>query len=315
MSALENIASDAAEHGLPLGELGPPPLAARESEPLPLVAREAPVEGIDECDQHLALHLDAARRCFGPSALGVVDLPPLGSARVVTEQVRVAAVLLWAREVEAAGVLPFVEALAEAVMRGAVMEPLGDSARELVRFWRGRAFRMAEPERRALYARLFDAGTPEAPGFEQRFAALVDALAALGREAQDRGTAGLEARIALMATEIGALLSDRAVGIAAFAARDIVAQVRWSIRLLQDPDLSRGLGGGGLVLILSRHGPRLLRRPLDPLRHFARASAGQRLIAWIAERSLAAPPATAGLSRHSPIIREAEAWRAASGGR
>lgn len=261
--------------------------------------------GLRECDQVLAQHLEAVERRFGPVGLGVIDLPALQSGQLVPEQIRVCGVLYWASEVEQAGLLPFVEALAEGVMSGSLVEPLGGAIPELSRFWRAREQRFAGPERRALFGRLF--------GDPSQFVELVRALSAIGREPLTRGTGMLEARVAVLARQVGLSLSNAGAGIAAFAARDIVAQIRTALRLMQHPDLVRVLGGGGPWQLIARHAPRLLGRPVSPHQHLARASSGLRIIGWIATEAATIDAGVARLPRGAPVIRDAEAWSAASG--
>src|SRR5262245_23267072 len=75
--------------------------------------------GLDRCDALLSRHLTAAIAHFGSPALGVIDLPTLPtSAGLSADQIRAAASLYWASEIEEAGLPGFVEALAEGVVDG-----------------------------------------------------------------------------------------------------------------------------------------------------------------------------------------------------
>lgn len=260
-----------------------------------------------ECDRLLALHLHEAVRRFGSAALGVIDLPPLSDDAVVTGQVRVAAVLLWARELEAAGMPGFVEALAQKVCDGTLLLPITTAGSRLAEYHRDRVHRLTPEERAALYARCFGA---DADG---DFDAALDDLAArldqYGRGNPAEGPAHELAGVAASALALGAMLTRRTSGIAAFAAREITEHVRASMELLRDPDLVAALGHAGVWSILRWHGEMVLGRALDPTAGVTRAQAGQALLAWVADHGAG----VTSLSRRDPVVAAAAAWRAAKG--
>ena len=105
------------------------------------------VPGLELAQADVAEHLAAVAHRFGPAALGVLDLPVLETSGVVGPQVRVCGVLYWAFELEQAGLVPFVEALAEGIVRGTLILPIGAAATPLVTWWRGREYRFGAPER------------------------------------------------------------------------------------------------------------------------------------------------------------------------
>ena len=268
--------------------------------------------GLRTCELLLAQHLEAVQKRFGPVALGVIDLPNLHGGQLVADQIKVCAVLYWASEVERAGLVPFVEALATGIMRGTIIEPLGAMIPELTRFWRSREQRFAAPERNALFGRMFGGPHIQAP-FTSQFSDLVQALTALGRSPINEGTGLHEARIRVLAQQLGVGLSASGTGIAAFAAREIVGQIKTSLRLLQHVDMARVFGGGTPWQIVQRHAPRLLNRQLRPDIHLTRAHSGMRIIAWIASEAGPIESGALRLPRNAQVIREAEAWSAVSG--
>lgn len=277
--------------------------------------RAAAQAGLAYAEQLLARHMEAVGARYGPVGLGVIDLPPLTGGRLVDAQIRVAAVLCWAAELEQAGLLPFVEALAQGVVAGTVMEPLGAGVHELIRFWRSREHRFTGPERRALFARVL--GDPAASpdeAVEPLLAALAQTLMAIGRARSDAGTGALQARAAVQAQALGAVLSARGVGIAGFAARDVSDQVRAALGVLRDADVARALGGGGPWTIVTRHAPRFLGRRVDPDRHLGRAQAGMKVMGWIADEAPRLDSGAVRIARDAPVIHDAETWSAATGG-
>jgi hypothetical protein len=268
--------------------------------------------GLDLCDRLLAAHLADVERGFGPAGLGVIDLPPLHSGALVGSQIRVVATLYWARELEQAGIVPFVETLSDAVVTGTWLAPLGAAIHPLVALRKRRDQRFTRVERQTLFDRLF-AAQGDGGEFDQLLGALAAALAAVGRQPADQGIAHLEARAVEAARTLGMTASAGGVGVAAFAARDIVEQIRAALGVLQHPDLSRALGGGGAWQILMRHGAAALRRPLNVMRSLSRARAGLALIDWVAREADGIEHGRARLTRQTPVISAAEAWLAASG--
>lgn len=239
---------------------------------------------LDLCEALLAQHLDAAVRTLGSAALGLVDLPPLSEAAPSPEQIKVAAVLLWAREVEATGLLRFTEALAEGVVRGRLLLPIRGAGSRLMRYHRGRTERFTADERKAIYSRIFGGPGSTHPNseFAQTFDGLVTALDELGRAPNTRGTTHLLVRIQTLANVLTRSLSARAVGISAFAARDIVAHVREALTILRDPELVAALGAGGVWRIITIHAPLVLGAEVEIDSHLTRASAGLALLSWLA---------------------------------
>lgn len=256
-----------------------------------------------ECDRLLALHLHDAVRRFGASALGVIDLPGLSDDAVVPAQVRVAAVLLWAREVESAGLPGFVEALARRVSDGTLLLPITAAGDRLAAYHRARVRRLTAGERAALYARCF--GADAAGDFDEALDALTGRLDAYGRALEVEGTAHALEGIAAAARRLGEMLSRRAVGVAGYAAREITEHVREAVALLRDPELSAALGHSGVWSILRWHGEHVLGRALDPTAGVTRAQAGQALLGWVAEHGAG----VSSLSRKDPVIAAAASWR------
>jgi hypothetical protein len=268
-------------------------------------------ESLLACDDAFADHMAAAHRRFGSAALGVIDLPPLGTGSVIAAQVRIAAALYLLRELETAGIVPMVESLAEALSLGTLMLPVGGAVHRLARVARNRDERLTAGERQRIFEQVF--GGALGASADKTFGALALELSQLGRDELGRSGSQYRARIGVLARDLGGLLSDRAVGMAAFAAREMADQVREGMALLADADLATSLGGGDLWTLLSRNGRRFLGRDLAPRQNIARGRAGMAIIEWVAAAA-ANPEAAAGaLSRHHAIVHAAEAWLAEGG--
>jgi len=263
---------------------------------------------IEAAERSLARHLNAAVMALGPSALGLIDLPPLGSGSVEPAQIRVAAVLLWAREVEAAGLPSFVEAVAEQLATGRLALQLRAGGTLLMRYYRSRHERFSADERQALYTRLF--GTDESDDVARGLDVLVQNLCAIGAAPAQENLLELQSRLSVGALALAEPLSERAVGIAAFAARDIVANVRQALALLGDPEIAWALGGGDPWSIVRVQSQLVLGRPIDPAPHRARAAAGHTLLEWLADAATGLEAGNVTVGRNDPVVRAAQTWQA-----
>jgi hypothetical protein len=293
------------------------PARETDADPLPFAAARFH-RGLGECERLLARHLAAAVQRFGAAALEVIDLPSLaapalpGAGVRVSDQLRVAATLLWTREVEAAGLPGFVDALAEGVVSGRALLPITTGADALARYWQGRHGRFTAAERSAVYERLFGRSGEVVHPFVRGMDALCALLSELGRAPDPGAAAGLQARVGVAATELADHLSRAGAGIAAYAGREIVAHVKAALRVLRDRDVALSLGGGGPWTLVERHAPALLGRAVDPRLHLDRAAAGLTIVGWIAAAADHLDDGTLRADPRGPEVEAAELWRAAA---
>jgi len=268
---------------------------------------------LSRCEALLARHLMAVRRRFGAPGLGVIDLPPLSApGRLDAEHLRAVAVLFWASQVEEAGLLAFVEALARGLVEGHLILPITTGADALMEYWRDRHERFTAEERSALYARLF--GAPgEAGGARAELAGLAQALSEIGRAGPSESTRALEARVNVRARDLAQRLSDLGAGITAFAAREIVSQVRSALKLLEDADLKGALGGLPVWQAIQANAVAVLGHAVEPAPHLAFATAGLSLLQWLADTAPALEEGLARIARTDPVVQAAEAFRQAAG--
>ncbi|MBN1656609.1 MAG: hypothetical protein JXA30_22750 [Deltaproteobacteria bacterium] len=294
--------ANAPPHAAVAAAVRPPPISP--SDPAVVAAN-----GLETCEQLLAQHLAAVAARFGGNGLGVIDLPDLGTSQIVRAQVQVIAVLYWAYQVEASGIIEFVETVAERMMNGTLRLPVGNSARGFMRFTQ-KEFRFTATERRALYERVFGPSQNGRGGFDGRFLLFVKTLRDIGRQPSNVGVASLSAQASVLAQDLGADLSTKGTGITGFAAREIVSQISAALRLLQDPQVARAFGGGSPWMILHRHGGEILGKQPDILRSIARANAGMRIIRWIADQADALSGSGIQVDRRDPVVQAAEAWYA-----
>jgi len=256
---------------------------------------------VDGSERLLAQHLSAAVRRFGTAVLGLVDLPAIEQARPSSAELGVAAVLMWARHVDEAGLLEVVDALAEGMAHGTLPLAIQGRAVQKLMQWRRRPDRFVAEERRALYERVIGE-------LDARMADFVEVLVDIGHSGPRDSIRHLQVRAGVIGRELAAELSARATGIAAFAARDIVQQVRDALAVLTDPDVVQALGGGSPWILVARHAPGLLRRPVDARRAVTRAMAGRELVEWLAGNVGALMTGTVAPTAGHPVVRAALAY-------
>ncbi|MFH1465893.1 MAG: hypothetical protein ABIO70_16010 [Pseudomonadota bacterium] len=265
--------------------------------------------GLRGCERELDRALGAALEAFGAQALGLVHLPPLAATGMVPAQLRAAAVLLWLREVEEAGVPAFVEELAEQLATGRFFALMDQGAEALARYWRARHDRHTAQERRAIFSRLFGGpgSTDPNEAFSGDFEALIDGLAP-----QEYGPGELTRRARIQATAqiLGAALSSRAAGSSRFDADRMLADVRTALRLLAMPDIAHALGGGPPFRIVELHAPIILGHPVRPARHLARAQAGFAVIRWLADGAAALRSGLVEVAPGARVSQAAATWLA-----
>jgi hypothetical protein len=265
---------------------------------------------LDACDRLLAEHLAAAERRFGACVFGLAYLPPFTGGATEPDQLRVVAALFWAREVEEAGLLPTLEALSEGVVHGTVPDPQGNGSDLLLAYYRGRRDRFTADERRAVFSHLF--GGPGSPDpndeFPGLFEGLVDALANIGLTGTSYSTEGYEMRAAALAADLAQNLTPRSAGVTAYAARDIVANIRQALQILQNPDVALTYGGGSPWTLVANLSRPLFGRTIDPRPHVARATAGMSILEWCVGHATSIASGPFSIGRRDPVVQAAEEW-------
>jgi hypothetical protein len=254
----------------------------------------------------------AALERWGSGALEAIDLPPIlnPSGQVSPAQLRAAGALLWASQVEEAGLLDFVDALADGVLEGKVLLPIRAGADRLLLYRRSRHERFTPEERRALYQRLFGAPGDGGHPFAAAFGRLLAALDALGHLGPQQSPTALAVRANQAASEVVTWLSEEGGGVLPFAARSIADQIKQALAVIRDPDVSRALGGGSPWRMIRLHAQELLSRPLDPEPGLERATAALQLTGWLSD---AAAALTSGSAAVPPpyALQAAELWLSA----
>jgi hypothetical protein len=241
------------------------------------------------------------------------DLPWPGPVANETDQahLRAVAVLYLAAELEAAGLVPTAETLAGLAISGGLPVDLGDATDLVASFWRNRHERFSETERRALFDRLFGAGSGDGEPFELLLIDLCGSLYHLADGLQPGSPAPVN-RLVGVRTHARALadhLLTHSGTISAFAARDLLEVVRTALAILTHPRVMAAF---------------LARTPWDVIRslaqrlhspdprtgpHLRRARAGMRILNWLADALPALADASAfRLAPDDPVIAAAGEW-------
>jgi hypothetical protein len=281
-----------------------------------------------EIDRTLALGfrllaaVDGFASQFALPELGDIDLPPVVGSEADQAYLQSAAPLYLASELEAARLLPAVEMLAGLLMSGGLAADLGPAAPLLTTFWRRRKDRFSAEERQAFFARLFGANGPSlaAEGgrnteFESLMIDLAEALYKLDEyPALGAGPGPYEeTRLRTAASHLAANLVVRSDGMAAFAARDILATIEDALAILKHAAVQQSVGARTVWGAVRTITQRYLNEQVDVASYVTRAKSGMIVLAWLAEVVLHVSDHRARLvTVDHPVIPAATAWLQAS---
>jgi hypothetical protein len=230
----------------------------------------------------------------GLDQLGDIDIPEPVAARVGEAQLRALAALYLAADLESAGVIASVEALAGLASTGAVSIDLGGAEPLLADWWRSRHDRISAGERQAFFSRLF--GTTSGPvaadvnpniEFEHRMLELCEALYKLDELAPGDPYGGTmqQARVRRAARALSQNLGNVGGGVTAFIAAETVAALKKALRVISHPDVRGAVAARdvwGVVAAIAR----MARLAFDPPDAYVRrGKAGMTVIAWLADVS------------------------------
>ncbi|MBR0692733.1 hypothetical protein [Bradyrhizobium lablabi] len=250
--------------------------------------------------------LRRAARAAALAELGDIELPDSAPTAEDAAHLEVIAPLYLACELEHAGLLRTAELVAGLFASGALTQPLGATAQLIMEFWKGRRERLATPEREQLFAQVFE---PQA--FYPMMQALCDALA---DQLDDPPRASdIHARVALQqaADVLAGWLSPRAVGMATFAANDIVQALSQATHFLRDRLLQTAFGVHDLWGLLNVVGSQQGTGSGDIRGRIDLGREGATVLAWLA----AAVPQRYAFDPAAPegqqLMAAAEAWRGA----
>lgn len=229
---------------------------------------------------------------FALDEIGDIDIPEPLAARIDRAQLRALATLYLAADLEAAGIVPAVDALAGLASTGAASLDLGGAQSLVAGWWRRRNERAGGPERNAFFSRLF--GTANGPvaadadrnyQFEDCMLELCEALYKLDELSggDPYGGTAQQARVRAAARRLTQNLAAASGGIAAFMAAEIIAMLKEAFAIVGHSDLRRNFAARDLWDVVGGIG-RLARQRFEPAGpYLRRGKAGMTVIAWLAE--------------------------------
>ncbi len=225
--------------------------------------------------------------------LGDIDIPEPVSAHIDEAQLRALATLYLAADLEAAGLILSVDALAGLASTGLGID-LGGAEPLLADWWRRRHERATAAERSSFFSRLFGTATGPVAAearpnvrFEDCMLELCEALYKLDEipTRDPYGGSTQQARVRRAARALVENLGDAGGGITAFMAGEIIAALRQGFAIIGHPDL-RGAFAARDVWGVVAGIARVARRPVaPPSPHVRRGKAGMTVLAWLADVS------------------------------
>jgi hypothetical protein len=262
--------------------------------------------------QVLALAVETVRqsqargqaRAGALAELGDIDLPDSAPTAQDAQHLEVIAPLYLAHELEQAGLLRTAELIAGLFASGSITQPLGPTAQLIADFWKARRQRLSAAEREQLFAQVF-----EPQSFYPLMQAVCDALA--NQLDNPPRVSDVHARVALQeaADALGGWLAPHAVGMASFAAQDIMQALSQATHFLRDRLLQTAFGVQDLWGLLATVGSTAGVDAAQIRRRVELGREGATVLAWLAgsvTQGYAFDPAgPAG----QQLIAAAEGWR------
>jgi hypothetical protein len=235
--------------------------------------------------------------------LGDIDLPDTAPTAEDARNLQALAPLYLASELERAGVLRTAELVAGLFASGTITQPLGPTAQLIANFWQARRERFSAPERQQLFDQVF-----EPAGFDPLMKALCEALA--GQLDAPPRASDVHARVAVReaADALGGWLAPHAVGMAQFAANDIVQALSQATRFLRDRLLQTAFGVHDLWGLVATVGSTQGVNADDARRHAELGRCGAEVLGWLARSVPQADPFDPAGADGQQLMTSAEGW-------
>lgn len=271
--------------------------------------------------ERLVAHATAPGLAFALDELGDIAIPDPVAARIDKAQLRALASLYLAADLERAGIIPAVEALAGLSASGAASLDLGGAEPLVANWWRHRAEKLAANERAAFFARLFGAiyGPTAADAnsnvqFEERMLQLCEALFKLDEtpSADGHGTFEHQARVRSAARSLAQNLGAACTGVTAFMASEVVAMLKDAFAILSHADLRHFFGVRDLWGVVAGISQLSHRQPGQPAAYVRRGKAGVTVIAWLADVTDVLGTASPLVTIDNPVVTAAAEWMEAT---
>lgn len=279
---------------------------------------------------HASALVDAAHTrslALALDVLGDITLPDATPATADDQAlVRAIAPLYLAAQLEEAALVPAAETLSGLAVSGGLPTDLGPAAHLIEGFWRQRNERFHENERRAFFARLFGADQPaEMPGargrgqtpnaaFEDLMISLCESLYKLDEQAigGNYGSPQAQVRVLTAARGLAENLLNKGVGMAAFAAKEIIDTIQLAVQILQQPGVQHAFGAHSLWTAVRAVASRYLHLNPDTATYVARGKSGLIILSWLADSLPLLNDNQPLVTLNHPVVGAAAEWLQAS---
>jgi hypothetical protein len=275
----------------------------------------------------LLAHAKTRTLAFSLDQWGDVELPASSVTEDDQAQIRAMAPLYLAQQLDAAGLIPAVEVLAGLAMSGGMNTDLGPAADMIAAFWQRRRERFSEEERRAIYAQLFGDlaaplphGAARAPGqsnraFEDLMITVCESLFRLTEIAgpRDQLPVYAQTQIRTAARMIADNLLNRAGGMTAFAAEEILATLQQAVDILKQTTVQRAFGARSVWAAVRVIAERYWTVNPDMASFVSRGKAGVVVLSWLADNLPFLDTSSRSIvTLDHPVIPAATEWLEAS---
>jgi hypothetical protein len=237
-------------------------------------------------------------RAEPPAGVLEVDVPDLetnADSDIVSENVRAAAVVYYASQLEELKFFAAADKIAESFASGTLPIGRDNASTELDAYWKARSQRLTERERRALYATVVGAGGTDIGqpnrdfgAFWLRFLASVSAYQRQRRagEVLDAGAPKQSAESARKAgRDLAANVALHGYGVTRFAAVELQNQIRLIERLLTSPEVLAAYGAKDQWQVIDKVAGQSLGGAANTKRYRTLASDGATLLLWVAKHA------------------------------
>jgi hypothetical protein len=271
-----------------------------------------PARGVHRIDTRLLTALALARgtaaraaaRAMALAELGDIELPDTATTPDEAQHLEIAAPLYLAAELERAGVLRTAELVAGLFASGAINQPLGPTARLIGEFWKSRQQRLGAAEREQVFAQVFE---PQA--FEPLMQALCDALT---NQLDDPArVSDIQGQVALQETSssLAQWLAPRMVGMATYAAHDILEALSQATHFLRDRLLQSAFGVHDLWGLMDVVGSAHDGAGGQARKWAELGQEGARVLAWVAGSAARGASFDPAAPEGQEVMASAQGWR------
>ena len=216
---------------------------------------------------------------------------------IVSENIRLVGPILFAQLLEELRIFAVGDRLVELWQQGMLPIGRGRAGQLLHEYFKDSCERLTDAERRDLYTRVFGVpgrGANVEPNreFDALWLRFISSVSGYGRQAAVGGSIGRNVRIRLAhcqavcaARDLAQSLSLHGYGAVHYAATELQATMQTIIDLLSEPEIRNAFGAHDMWQVIDQVNTMHLGGARDVARYRSRATAGTKLINWLADKS------------------------------